>query len=1825
MVGPYRGVGSVISRPLVNPDSLETYQPGPSVGEAFGAASRLENTIGSLANKRFDLGRIARRWTGYVDPGFDPFETIIDSRYEPWVDRFSSAINQEEVELIKLELDQELRDKRTLAMSGSTGFAAALMAGTVDPINLIPVGSQVIKGAQAATRLGRIGKGALLTARAGAIGVGLQEAALQQTQETRSLQEVMMNIGGGTLLAGILGGAAGAFTPGEFHQAARQLNQEHTNPITIQSELDTIYVDKEGIATVGELPPKQPVFYTDETGNVYVGKELFYPPTVSSIKGEQTRMVFHAIESEKRKPIQAPTYPLAVRKVQSGGLSGNRAAAAFDQAFDLGVISNEVRQLGSYFATQVDSKLDANTIFEFVDSVGYATREELKRAGYDPRTTNPRILGKTESIKTQKGDLQTSIKLYQGADANTLVEEWYHRGFDRLTPVEKQAVQQYWKEIGADKKIAVHEFFAKQGTGWFFSQRLHEKASTGILSIFTKLRERLMDLITRIRRIRGAKIPDKIEAMYRAIGTPHEERWIAAKAAQDAAAMKPGRFRAPAKAFSGTGKLQGTLLGYLVEHPLELRRFSALGDFIKWAKDAEYRQGGKKPHVSQWLQEYNLPPSIVRQDGSKALDELAEEIQSEFHIWPEGSNYSDMLIQDLQDPQRRYRGLTDEARQFSEEQLSTGDAYYKRVFYEDVRPLAETELIIAEASVQKAMNGIMELHSRGLISDLEKTASLDILTEIKIEGNAEKIVKERINEIEQGGKLTGAAEEIRRRRVQRELSDLLRSQIDTGTKGQEIAANVERQKVYDKIIDDSLKKLNEDLQSGKIDLDHYILEETLIKESHVKIIKELEKDKGQLSPDQIEDLKERLAIVESELMTTLAESYAPVDPVVGFQLADSPVTMEDLVNRVTEIENSINDFIDKNGEIPIRITLPHTDVLIHKSAKSPTKWQATFFNSQGEPISDIQRQSFKEIVEEISIENDIDKNQFKPFKTGFQLAEDTPYDQRLKSWFQQFYNAATRKPDNVTGESIAFPEGTPAWVQKILSVPHPSLRVMTIETMETPRKIMEDLASLPELQVKNFNGIGTNENASDIIEKNLTIYKNRVKDAINDGYMKRLKRLGRIKDKETQLGKIKLLKEQIFHAQDIQTFKDQINDAMLEMTEKNRWMPNTGLDKKKYDPEILEVVNVISTQMNELGKRAQRARIIEKNLPLEEGYVHWFRVWNQEAIRNHPEQARKAILQEQMEFEAIKNLMGNPEKGETKPANPDEIIDTILNSPAGYLAPTIERSSDPTAIDKATHLQSRSIQVDSSKMKVPRLDANGRPVTKADGTIEYINFVETDPEAIFTIGIQSLIPDIVLSEKFGDITMEKQFKELLKEYETKKENLRTNNAPEKEFQRLKKDRDSALEGIKDVRDLLRNDFRKNEGRWFNKTDGLPYRWSSAVLSINAMTMLGGVLASSIPDLARPLFHYGMEYYVPGIQNYLKYMDSPEGKEWLKESYHIWGVVGSLTSDSHLNRFSELNENYRPGSKIERGIKSAADQMGTVTGIEWWNRNLKTMTAFVASHAVLDVAKKIQAGQVVKESFLAHLAGMGLGRKELLEIADEAFTKNHSEIYDGLILAHVDRWNNKKLASQFTTALHKEVNNIIITPNAGDKPLWFQYQIGKHVSQFMGYPMKAMRAIVIRGMQTPNTELMQGIFGSMVLGGFTYTVKQFEKFDTPTSDPRQFIYESLDRAGLMGYLSNMNSMMNRLTGWSPTNMVGLTETSKFRPRSWADIVLGPTASTVQDYNKALFSAVPHLATGNLTEGDIGAVHRLIWYHRMFGIRQALEGLRALSVEHLAVAQ
>lgn len=785
--------------------------------------------------------------------------------------------------------------------------------------------------------------------------------------------------------------------------------------------------------------------------------------------------------------------------------------------------------------------------------------------------------------------------------------------------------------------------------------------------------------------------------------------------------------------------------------------------------------------------------------------------------------------------------------------------------------------------------------------------------------------------------------------------------------------------------------------------------------------------------------------------------------------------------------------------------------------------------------------------------------------------------------------AASRMDEDMEGSSRLMPilglsaETSDAVLRYVEHV-HPGARPYYARYSEVPGQITEQLVITPELQMKNKEGIATEECAEIIKRRHTTRFLQMTRDSIYKHFVNRIRKQ-RGQEPLTEVPGFWQTAKAKMNVRELREFRNKVDRAINELAHKRT------LDE--FEPEVAAAAREIGSITNQIGQMAAQWGLLGEKGAREvaQGLPHSIQVWNHAMVKKHPAVLAR-ILKEHIP-EATNDTI-------------ESILDSITGSPTGWLDEmSMEQAIDMKNIDGWTAEYFRHKDLDIDYRALIDVDIDGAKV----------DFLEMDAVKKMNMYLDSIMGAIALSEKFGEVTMKKQFKNI---YNTYAEKMRLMG--EADQTAIRKERDKIFKDMLALRDLVAGTYDRHQTELFPNA----MRVSKTLMSANAMLYLGGVVPASLSDVAKPLFRWGLARSIPALVEYVSVFRTPEFKALRREAQEAWGAAISVTNSERLFNLMDYDP-LRGGTRIEQGIDILADQMGWVTGIDWWNGSAKEASMYVALKSVLEIAEQVRAGKQaeIPEKFITHLASMGLGVKELKAVAEQV--AQYGEAYGPLILPNVQKWSDKRLASKFASSMVKEIDNTISTPGVGDRPLWMHNFILQHAGQFKGFAMNTMRSVILRGLQEHDARVIQGIMASAAMGGAIYTIKNIEAGRENTDNPAEFLLNCIDRGGLTAYLMDIDSIANRLSKgtFSLQSLVGGEGATRFSAKSNWDILAGPTAGTVNDLSNLMSRTIPHAARGEMLRSDVAPIFRLIPYAKTPYIRWLMERWRADWQEGLPV--
>lgn len=443
--------------------------------------------------------------------------------------------------------------------------------------------------------------------------------------------------------------------------------------------------------------------------------------------------------------------------------------------------------------------------------------------------------------------------------------------------------------------------------------------------------------------------------------------------------------------------------------------------------------------------------------------------------------------------------------------------------------------------------------------------------------------------------------------------------------------------------------------------------------------------------------------------------------------------------------------------------------------------------------------------------------------------------------------------------------------------------------------------------------------------------------------------------------------------------------------------------------------------------------------------------------------------------------------------------------------------------------------------------------------------------------------------------------------------------------RLTKELEFQERNVQAMRDRLIGtyDMPSDPTTWLSR---VPY----VIKSWNYLTMMGGMTLSSLPDLARPIFEFGLRGSYGKLTTDLGAVvrNWSEGLEELQKA----GTAMDIVMASRAKAIADLDE-VQPYTKFTQGMESVTNKFTRLTLMSDWNTALKGFTGLIGQDKMLRTARTWgqQSREILSQIETARAAGntaeiarlqarqleVGQTRdiQDLLRygIDEEMARRIGAEKIndsDSLWLANTDAWTDVDAVRQFRAALVKMADTTIVTPGVGDMPRFIKGDTLKLVTQFRSFMMATVNRMMIpmrQGLSEGDMRVYNGIAMSLAFGMATYVAKMKiagREDEIQWDNEGALISEAIDRSGMLGPLMELYTMANRVSGGNMS--LGLLtgderqRVSRYAQRNMWGAIAGPTVGKGDDIFNTMAAA---LGPNDITRSDVRAFQKLIPFRNL----------------------
>ena len=485
------------------------------------------------------------------------------------------------------------------------------------------------------------------------------------------------------------------------------------------------------------------------------------------------------------------------------------------------------------------------------------------------------------------------------------------------------------------------------------------------------------------------------------------------------------------------------------------------------------------------------------------------------------------------------------------------------------------------------------------------------------------------------------------------------------------------------------------------------------------------------------------------------------------------------------------------------------------------------------------------------------------------------------------------------------------------------------------------------------------------------------------------------------------------------------------------------------------------------------------------------------------------------------------------------------------------------------------------------------------------DFINTDTEHVISSFLRTTIPDIHITDRFGDVEMKDVFRRLNEEYDAKR-SAAGDNA--KKLTAIDNERKAMARDLAATRDRLRGVY----GWELAKNQPNAARISNAARFFNLITDLGTSVFNRMTDAINSVYRHGFmgvlrDAYVPyfkGLIGMEKEFNPAFRQSMQDMSVGIDGTLGHMA-----NNFGDILENHTPGNKFERALKWGADKSMILNLHGPWTDGMKMIAGQTAGANFLRTAERVTLGQASADD-IRMLAQSGI-EPQMAERIWNAYKGQDGgqEFGKGTHVANTASWQDMQARTTFAAAVGRDADLSVLTPGM-EKPLWMSGPVVSLLGQYKSFIAAAHERVLISNLQQMDGRTLQGLAASLGMGMLSYRVYTLLSGHPVSDRPQDWIKEGISRSAILGWYSELNAMQAKFTGGATDmfRVIGADHPlSRRQSNSALSEMLGPTYAKLEGLAGGLNDA----SHGTWTAQDTHKMRQAVFLQNLWAVRRLFD--------------
>jgi len=294
----------------------------------------------------------------------------------------------------------------------------------------------------------------------------------------------------------------------------------------------------------------------------------------------------------------------------------------------------------------------------------------------------------------------------------------------------------------------------------------------------------------------------------------------------------------------------------------------------------------------------------------------------------------------------------------------------------------------------------------------------------------------------------------------------------------------------------------------------------------------------------------------------------------------------------------------------------------------------------------------------------------------------------------------------------------------------------------------------------------------------------------------------------------------------------------------------------------------------------------------------------------------------------------------------------------------------------------------------------------------------------------------------------------------------------------------------------------------------------------AMGDMGNVVISQ--GLIRSLGH-GIEHFASGIS---------DGKiKMMRDEVDLAGSVSEVILGMRYHQMTDFgaaigsSTKHPRLSRMERSLANASQRFFLWNLLGPWTDMARRFSGGMLQSRLIENSLLWRAGNLSDDEIMI-MGRLGISREQAIQFADEWEFSGKLK-HKAMWIANTTEWTSENAVRVFRAAMNTEINRMVPTPGAVDKPKsLLKSEWWKVIGQYRGFSMAATHRIMGAGLQTKGAQKYSGAAAMVGIAMIVDSVKRPDYIQMPLE---QQVLRAVELSAITGIFLDLNDTLERASG------------------------------------------------------------------------------------------